>query len=221
VPFRQDGFVLHTLRLPDDEAALLKSLDRRVRQNVKHAERDGVTVTECRTWKECEAFYDLQVLTRKRLGVPVQPMSFFRAVWEQLIAPGMGFVLVAHKDRIPIAGGVFLPFKSVVYHKYSAADVRYKGFEGPSAVLWGGLQRAIALGCRQVDFGRSAITDTGLNEFKRRWGADETDLPYSIMAGRAPDAAAFHVDGIVRAVIRHAPTFVCRLTGEMFYRHFA
>ncbi len=221
VPFRQGGFVLHTLRLPEDEAALLRSLDRRVRQNVKHAERDGVAVTECASWKEFEAFYRLQVMTRKRIGVPVQPVSFFRAVWEHLIEPGLGFVLVAYKDRIPLAGGVFLTSGSTVHYKYSAADVRYKGLEGPSAVIWSGLQRALAIGRRRVDLGRTATSDAGICEFKRRWGATETDLPYSILAGRAPDAAAFEVDGLIRAVIRNAPTFVCRWTGEVFYRHFA
>jgi hypothetical protein len=221
VRFRQDGFVVHSLPLPGDEATLLASLDRRVRQNVRRAARDGVEVRECATWKDCEVYYGLHVLTRRRLGVPVQPLGFFRRLWEELIVHGLGFVLVAYRERTPLAGGVFLTFKSVVQHKYSAFDVRYKGLEGPSAVLWEGIKRAIARGITEVDFGRSAITDTGLGEFKRRWGATERELPYSILAGRAPKGSAFHVDEILRLVIRHSPSFVCRWTGEVLYRHFA
>jgi hypothetical protein len=218
--FRQDGFVVHTLPLPGDEAVLLATLDKRVRQRVRRAGRDGVEVRECTTWKDCEVYYGLHVLTRRRLGVPVQPLSFFRRLWKEVIEPGLGFVLVAYQNRTPIAGGVFLTFRSVLHHKYSAADIRYKGLEGPSAVLWEGIRRAIARGLGQVDFGRSARTDAGLGEFKRRWGAIECELPYSILVGQAPKNGAFEVDGIVRAVIRHSPAFVCRLTGEMFYRHF-
>jgi CelD/BcsL family acetyltransferase involved in cellulose biosynthesis len=220
-PLQQYGFVLHTLDLGDDESALFQSLDRGPRNNVRRAEREGVTVRECASWEECEAFYRLQVMTRRRLGVPVQPRALFRGVWHHIVEPGLGFVLLAYQDQTPIAGGVFFRFKAVLHYKYSAGDDKYRASQANAAVLWKALQQGIARGSRRLDFGRSATTDAGICEFKRRWGATETDLPYTVLAERVPANRAAQSSALVRSLIRHSPDFVCRWTGQLLYRHFA
>ena len=57
-----------------------------------------------------DAFYRLHLLTRRRLGVPIQPRKFFRGVQRWLIANGLAFVGLVKKQDAIIAAGVFLTY---------------------------------------------------------------------------------------------------------------
>jgi CelD/BcsL family acetyltransferase involved in cellulose biosynthesis len=216
--FRRDDFVSHTLRLDRDEASILKSNHHR--RAVLYAQRNSVTVRECTTWTEYETFYRLQVRTRRRHGVPVQPKALYRGLWDLVVTAGLGFVLVAYKDGIPLAGALFMSFNSSLCYKYGASDARYRSLQGGSAVMWTAIQKAIAAGIRSFDFGRSERTDEGLCRFKRHWGATERPLPYTIMTKTAARFGASKLSPVVARLIQRSPEFVCTLTGQL-YRHFA
>jgi hypothetical protein len=68
--------------------------------------------------------------------------------------------------------------------------------------------------------GRSHIDDQGLRHFKRRWGAEEYPLVYSFLPQRNTGLTNGRLKNVMEAVICHSPTWVCRLTGELLYRHF-
>lgn len=220
--FHERDFVHHTLKLDKDEAALFTSFDKqRIQRSVKIADKEGVTVRECKTFDEFEVFYRLQVLTRRRLGVPAQPKNFFKGVWEYLLTQGLGFALIAFKDTTPLAGGVFFKFNNTVIYKYSASDMTYKLLQPNHAFLWKGIQRALTEGCTTFDFGRSEKNNEGLRGFKRGWSATEQELAYTVLADRPLKSGPSKLDTVIAPVIRHSPEFVCTLSGELLYRHFA
>ena len=68
-----------------------------------------------------ETFYRLHVMTRQKLGVPVQPKSFFRRLSEQVLQRGFGFVGVVTKENEPIAAAVFLTYNNRMIYKYAAS----------------------------------------------------------------------------------------------------
>ncbi|MBX2991945.1 MAG: peptidoglycan bridge formation glycyltransferase FemA/FemB family protein [Bacteroidetes bacterium] len=220
--FQQDGFVVHSLELADrDDDMLFKSFNQQAQRSIRKAEKAGVTVKECTTFGEFELFYRLLVLTRKRLGVPAQPKAFFKGVWDHIIGGGLGFALIAFDETTPIGGGVFFMFNRTMFYKYGASDLSHKALQPNYAFMWNAIKRARAEGCTKFDFGRSDKNNEGLRRFKSGWSSEETNLAYTILADKPPRNGPSRIDAIAGAVIRNSPAFVCRVTGELLYKHFA
>ena len=71
------------------------------------------------------------------------------------------------------------------------------------------------------DFGKTHIGNAELRSFKNGWGTEESVLTYSVLTDASPNHATDHLSGLTRAVIRRVPRWVCRMTGELLYGHFA
>jgi hypothetical protein len=54
--------------------------------------------------------------------------------------------------------------------------------------------------------------------FKRRWGTDEIPLIYSLLSSAAPSEHPPMMNAL-GTVIRKSPVWVCKLLGELLYRH--
>lgn len=214
--------VLHLLELSSDTQAIFGSLHRtRVQQSIAKAEREDVRIRWGEDKKDMDVFYKLHLATRQRLGVPVQPRRFFELVWERLVRAGLAFILVAYKGSRPIAGAVFLTYKSRLVYKYGASDKDYWRFRPNHLLFW----TAIRWGCEHehnlFDWGRTNVKDTGLRSFKNGWGTQESTLTYSVLSTTPPKYGTDRLSGITGPLIRHAPRWVCRISGELLYKHFA
>ncbi len=221
---RESNFVCHSRSLDPQKSKeeLFKSFEKRTTQrSIRIAEKEGVVVKACISPEEFDLFYQMQVKTRKRLGVPVQSRSFFESVWKEVLVAGLGFALIAFKDKTPLGGGVFLTFNKKMVFKYSASDSEYRALQPTYAFVWAAMQRGLAEGCTTFDFGRSDKENEGLRRFKMNWGAEEQELAYTIIGARSRARASSRLDDIVGVVIRNSPKFVCKLSGMLLYRHFA
>ena len=167
-----------------------------------------------------ETFYRLHASTRRRLGLPVQPKSFFRRLHRRLLEAGHGFVGVVTRHGRPLAAGVFLTYKRTMIYKYGAS--RRDALEHrPNEWLFENVIRlAREGGYARLDLGASRLRDEGLRRFKRKWGARETPLYHEWYAGRPrtgiEDSALAR---IVATTLPRAPVFVCRALGEVLYRY--
>lgn len=220
--YQDNGQVLHFLRLSTDPQEVFSSFHHsQVRRNISRAEREGVTVRWAQDERDLDAFYDLHVGTRHRLGVPVQPRRYFELLWRRLIRAGLGFILLAYRDGLPIAGGVFLTYKTTLVYKYGASDRSYWQYRPNHLLFW----TAIRWGCENeyglFDWGKSDKDNEGLRRFKDRWGTEESVLTYSVLAASPPTDISDRLAGPVSTLIRHTPPWVCRATGELLYGHFA
>jgi CelD/BcsL family acetyltransferase involved in cellulose biosynthesis len=215
-------YVLHTLDLTKEPSELFASFDRRTTQrSIRIAEKKGVVVKECRTKDEFELFYGLHLKTRKRLGVPVQPKALFDNIWEQMLKSGLGFALIAFAGETPIGGGVFFSFNDTVVFKYSASDMKYKSLQPSHAFIWSAMRIARERGCTTFDFGRTDRSHEQLRRFKNSWNATEHDLNYTIIADHPRPERLSKLQTALGHIIRHTPEFVCRISGEVLYKHFA
>jgi CelD/BcsL family acetyltransferase involved in cellulose biosynthesis len=166
-----------------------------------------------------ETFFQLQLETRRRLGVPIQPRRWYRLLWQRIIEPGLGFVLLAHQGPTPVAGGVFLSWNGTVIAKYSASAAAAWGIRPNNAVFWEAIRWGCLGGCRAFDFGRTDFAADGLRRFKRAWGAEEHPLfETAFGAPRAERELPASVATLAHGLIRHAPPLATRALGELFYR---
>jgi len=192
-----------------------------VQQPIRKAEREGVSILMSDRLEDIRLFYGLHLETRRRLGTPIQPLRFFRLVWERLISRGLGFVLLAYKDSQLLAGAVFFHFNKTLTYKYSASDPAFWNLRPNNLLLWHAIRWGCENGFNIFDWGRTDLDNEGLREFKRGWGSEEQILHYSVLADRPPKTS---VNGkayqLLIPLIQRSPTWVCRAIGEVFYRHF-
>jgi CelD/BcsL family acetyltransferase involved in cellulose biosynthesis len=220
--------VRHTLRLQPDLDALFKSFKRsQVQRNIERSRREGITVRRSTSARDVvDTFYALHVQTRRRLGVPVQPRRFFRAIAEHVVDAGLGFVMVAsHGDR-PVAAAVFLTGNETVVYKYGASDARAWSLRPNHPLFWEAIRWSAENGYRIFDFGRTESGNEGLRAFKNGWGTDEEPLVYSTFSDRLPSRSETsggpgRAAAAGEAVIRRSPAWVARLLGEVLYKYAA
>jgi CelD/BcsL family acetyltransferase involved in cellulose biosynthesis len=210
----------HTLGLEGGFDAVVRGFRRRsaILRGARRAVREGL-IAERRTDAEAlDAFYALNVMTRRRLGVPVQPRRFVRGL-EDLLRRGLGFVTVVRDGPRPVAAAVFLTHRGTLLYKYGASDPGALG-KRPNNLLF---LEAIRWGCedgmQRLDFGRTDIGHETLRAFKESWGADERIVEYHALG----ETRATSGDGALAAraapLLRRAPPLVGRAVGELLYRH--
>lgn len=217
-----DNRVLHLLKLSADAQAVYRDFHRtRVKGCIAKAEREGVVVRWAESKRDLDVFHELHWKTRHRLGVPVQPKRFFKLLWQRIIDTGLGFVLLTYKDRVPIAGAVFLTYKTTLVAKYGASDSNYWRLCPNHLLFWSSIRWGCEHGYRLFDWGRTNVRNIGLRNFKNGWGAQESTLVYSVLSATSPNRIPDRLSDITNNFIRHTPRWVCRIAGELLYRHFA
>lgn len=202
--------------------AVFQAFDKtRVREPIRQAVRRGVEVHWGTGLPDLLAFWNMLQETRRRLGSPVQPKRFFRLLWDRIINQGLGFTLLAYKDQTLIAGVVVLHYNTTVIAKYSASDPRYWNLRANNLLYWEAIKWGCEHGFQWFDWGRTDLYNKNLRAFKNGWASMEETLEYSVISKvplRPSNARAQKILGIV---IRHAPSLLCRVVGELLYRHYA
>jgi CelD/BcsL family acetyltransferase involved in cellulose biosynthesis len=217
---RTPAALSHTLRLEQDESAVLRRLDHsQVQRNIKRAKREGVVIRRGERESDLDrVFFGLQLETRRRLGVPVQPRRFYTLLWRRLIEPGHGFLLLAYAGATPIAGGVFLRGARTLTYKYGASSREHWGKRPNVLLFWAAIQIGCASGAEILDFGRTELKDRGLRAFKLNWGTREEPLTYTVL-GRPARKNARRLEPVLGVVIRHSPSWFCQAVGTSLYRY--
>ena len=94
-------------------------------------------------------------MRRLQCNAPVQPRRFFKLLWERIIAPGWGFLLLACKDDVPISGAIFLSWNGVLMDKYTAADQAYLSLRPNNLLVWTAMRWGCEHGYQTFDFGKT------------------------------------------------------------------
>ncbi len=215
-------FLRHVLELEPNEDAVLRRFHRsQVQRNINRAKREGVVIRRGDRQSDLDrVFFGLQVETRRRLGVPVQPRRFYTLLWRWLIEPGHGFLLLAYSGATPIAGAVFLRAGRTLTYKFGASSREHWRLRPNVLLFWTAIQIGCASGAETFDFGRTELTDEGLRTFKLNWGTREELLSYTVVGG-ADRKRSTKLEPAMRTIIRHSPAWVCRAIGAALYRYSA
>lgn len=215
------NFYQHQLDLTIGEARLNKNVDSSVRRAVRKADQSAVTVEFSTSAESVNQFYQLLSLTRRRHGVPPQPFRFFAGLQQQLLAPGLGTVVLARLGSTPIAGALYLFSGKRVVYKYGASDEAYQHVRGNNLVMWRAIAAFAQQGYAELDFGRTSLDNEGLRAFKLSWGAKENISSYLVhdVGERAWIKAPDRSSGWHNKVFRQLPLPISRWIGQILYRH--
>ena len=213
------AFCLHKLDLRPGLDDIFRNFHKDcVQRKIRRAAREGLTCEEGRSDSLVDTFYQLLLTTRRKHGLPAQPVEWFR----NLIAcvGDKAKIRVASKDGRPIASIFTLCHKQVLIYKYGCSDRRFSNMGGTQLLLWNAIREAKMSRLSEFDLGRSDRDNPGLLVFKDRWGAARTPLTYLRYPVRDPS----HILGGTQARIgkyvwSHAPVSVLALAGRVLYKY--
>ena len=191
-----------------------------LRRNLRHADCRSLRYERCHDVAALEDFYRLHTLTRRRLGVPVQPKAFFRRLLDRMIKPGLGAIGVVFDGRSAVAAAVLLELNGTVLYKYGASDPKALNLRPNDFLFDQAIRQAFDQGFRRFDFGVTAHSEAGLRRFKRKWGSTETTVSCYAVSGPIPVSVRdSRFLRLASTMIRKSPTFVCRALGGSFYKY--
>jgi CelD/BcsL family acetyltransferase involved in cellulose biosynthesis len=225
LPFEHAGY-RHVLNLDADPSAVFARFHRsQVQRSIRRAEASGLVIRTGEPDHDLlEDFHRLHLDTRRRLGVPIQPRRFFALLRERVLGTGSGWIVTAELNGRAVAAALFLAANGTVVYKFGASESRAWNLRPNHLVFWHVIREACVAGYRRLDFGRTDAATEGLRAFKRSWGADEETLIYHAF-GTGADAVEPHAPSMAQralaGVIRRSPAWVCRWSGELFYRFVA
>jgi len=217
-----DHFQRWTLDLSRPFQAIERAADREVRRHMRRARAAGISV-ECSSGIDAiETFFGLQLESRRRLGVPSQPLKFFRLVHEVFSKLDSIEVWTASHQGKPIAAVVVLRDGDMLHAKWSARTAGSP--DGASHLIFMSIAEQHAERARALDFGRTDSRNHGLSRFKRELGAAASPLPYSYFPDAPNVTSAENLTGIWRTasrVWRVLPLPVSRAFNPVAYRYLA
>jgi FemAB-related protein (PEP-CTERM system-associated) len=169
--------------LPKDSDSLWKGLDRKVRNQVRKAQKSGFEVA----WGGIEAvedFYRVFSENMRDLGTPVYSKRLFHTVLDAFSERAQ-VCIVLHQGK-PVAGAVTLLMNGTVLVPWASSLKTYRHMCPNMLLYWSMIEMAISKGVGIFDFGRSA-PDAGTLQFKLQWGAapEPQCWEYMLINGRA------------------------------------
>jgi hypothetical protein len=220
-PRSASSFYGHTLELSSDSTQMFGRFASSVQRAIRKADRSEVNAVAVRNHEAVRDFYQLHVETRRRHGVPPQPASFFRNIYEHIIKPGVGFIVLAQRGSRTIAAAIFFRFGNNAIYKYGASDKRFQEFRANNLVMWHGIQFLVRTGVKKLHLGRTEYENDGLRRFKLSWGTQEETINYYRVDpfGRQCFTRCRSDSGFHKKVFGRLPLVFNRVAGSIIYPH--
>lgn len=207
------------LALPGSADTLWAALDRKVRNQVRKAQKEQLTVQQGGP-ELLDDFYGVFAENMRDLGTPVFPRRLFV---DALTALERTSVFVVRKNNVSVAASITLGWRNQVLVPWASALKRYRHWSPNMLLYWSMLETAVSEGYETFDFGRST-RDGGTHQFKLQWGAQDFPLYWeSVPIGDNPEtgpapASSCHLDMFI-ALWQRLPLGIANIVGPRVIRH--
>ncbi|MDQ8754687.1 FemAB family PEP-CTERM system-associated protein [Sphingosinicella sp. LHD-64] len=159
--------------LPQDDEAILTSIPRKQRAEVRRALGFGLDVA---IGRDPGPHYRAYAESVRNLGTPVFPRALFESV---LGAFGEDAdILTVSRGGQPLASVLSLYFNGTVYPYWGGGTRMARAARANELMYYELMRHAAARGCTRFDFGRSKF-GTGAFAFKKNWGFEPQPLAYA------------------------------------------
>jgi FemAB-related protein (PEP-CTERM system-associated) len=195
------------------------ALDRKLRNQVRKAEKSGLTVRSGGV-ELAGAFHDVLSENMRDLGTPAHGRGFYERILETF--PDRSRVLVVLLGGQPIAASLLLWHRQRLEVPWASSIRRFNPLCANVLLYWEMLKFGIDRGFTSFDFGRSTPNE-GTFLFKQQWGAQPLQLywEYWLAAGvalpdRSPKNPKF---GSAVALWQRLPVALTRMIGPRVVRN--
>ena len=163
--------------LAADETAILSSIPRKQRAEVRRALGLDLEVSIGRDVADREAHYRVYAESVRNLGTPVFPRSLFAEVLAQF-GEDADILTVRHEGKA-VASVLSLYHAGKVMPYWGGGTKEARALRANDMMYFALMRHASARGCAYFDFGRSKA-GTGAFAFKKNWGFEPQPLAYAV-----------------------------------------
>ena len=214
---KADRYATFRKSISADHDANLKAIPRKKRADVRKGLTSGLTVDNS---GDIDSFYRIYADSVHRLGTPVFPQRWFRAIARTFA--GSTDISVVHGPNGPVAALISFYFRDEVLPYYGGALDAARELHAYDHMYWAQMCRAADRGARIYDFGRSKI-GTGAYDYKSYWGFEPAPLTYGfrlIKRAELPDINPLNPKYARMVEIwKRLPLSVANLVGPHLARH--
>ena len=166
-------------------------------------------------------FISFMSKTRRRLCLPPQPCNYFKLLWDQFY-PNFLEIYFANHEQQKVAALLVLKYGNRVSSEALGWNDLYEKTSPNHFLFWNAIKIAYEEGYEIFDFGRTAKTNTGLMNFKSRWGTSATDLfQFSFQENTSGSPESTAVYTLIRYFCKIVPEKIMPLFGRVCYHHLA
>jgi FemAB-related protein (PEP-CTERM system-associated) len=168
-----------------DPDTMWKSLDAKVRNLIRKAEKTGLGVRAGDPGRDLRSFYDVFAENMRDLGTPVYARRFFEEVFREF--PDDLALTLVEKDGDVAAAGICIAHGGFTEIHWAASRRRWRAASPNMLLYWDAISGAAKAGRAEFCFGRST-EGSGPHRFKKQWGASPTPLhwEYVLAPGASP-----------------------------------
>jgi FemAB-related protein (PEP-CTERM system-associated) len=161
------------LALAPDADRMWDALDRKVRNQVRKAEKSGLSFAIGGA-ELIDPFYAVFAANMRDLGTPVYSKRLFQEVFAAFPAHATMFV-VRTAAGVTAAAGIGIRYRDTVEVPWASSLREYRAQSPNNLLYWGAIRDSIGKGATVFDFGRSTPHE-GTYNFKAQWGAQPVPL---------------------------------------------
>jgi hypothetical protein len=198
---RKNGFtdqqpLLVTALDLSDEKTTWNGLSAKHRRNVRRASKNGVTVRRAGGYSELCVFFEILHRHYHGLGLPFFSMVLFDEIWSQLIQNRRADLLIARIGEAIIGGHLVFYSQDELISKYSSFSKsdKFKKSYASYALFWEAIRLGINKKLTSFNMGVTGKNNTGLLDFKNRFGATTAPVHFYSwpMRRRSPDYSEYY-----------------------------
>lgn len=187
----------HILNTNSDIDTLWNAYNKRVRGAVRKAKKTGVEVTNTDTDEDLSKFYEMYLMTLKRIGGTPKPRKLMQVLLQRNIAK----LAIAKYNNSIIAGLLYLYYNRTVTLWCEASLPEYLQYRPNNAIFHHIITWACEEGYKWVDFGASPPENEGLIAHKEQYRAKRTDFfSYTKTISPFKKSVWTHSEGILRKI---------------------
>jgi hypothetical protein len=216
------AFCRHFLNLDIGYENIKLGYRKNTHRNIIKSKKNNLTFKISKDIASIDEFYKLNILTRKKHGLPPQPKSFFINIYNYLFENNLGFVATVYTDKKAIASAIFFTYKNTIIYKYGASDSKNLILRPNNFLFDSMLNYACNNNYSFFDFGICSKNNFGLRRFKLGWGTIEEDISYVLInrTGIHPYNKK-NVNNIIHTIFKILPSKLNVLLGELLYKYIA
>lgn len=163
-------------------------------------------------------FYRLQLMTRKKLGLPTPRFSYYASFFQKF--PEKVKLAIVEKKGVPIAGEIYFLYKDVMLRVLNASDPKALSDRPNDFIIWNMMEWGSANGINKFDHGPTSLENEGLLFFKRKWGGEERKVERYFFPETAETSDMSQSDKFANALLKVSPTWFHKLSGRQIIKRF-
>lgn len=165
-------------RLIVDREALLKTFDGSARRNIQKALNSGIAVST--DWSQVNFLYEVHLENMREIGGRPKPEPFFTLLNKVFKNHPHCQLYVAKKDQEPIAALLLFYYNKTVEYYIPVIKESFRSLQPLALIIYQAMCEASSMGYRWWNWGGTWLSQKGVYQFKKKWGAIEQEYQYHV-----------------------------------------